>query len=109
MIPGLETDDALMARARDVNVFYKSQGKESRFIRRTEKPIKVEGIPDRDEAILQLAVLAARAGFNTLLDVQLSTEKVQNGKWHSSIWSGTAIPASVDQAALDRRFINNPN
>src|ERR1700722_15839496 len=48
----------LMERAKNVNVFFASQGKESRFVRRSERPIQVEGCADRAEAILRLAFRA---------------------------------------------------
>lgn len=107
--PELEAYEAAAARARDVNVFYRTQGKESRFIRRTEKPLTIDDCADRDEAILKLAFRAARAGFNTLVDVEVNARKVRNGGWQSSIWSGRAVPARVDQAQLNRRFLATPN
>ena len=107
--PELEAYEAAAARAADVNVFYRTQGKESRFIRRTEKPLTIDDCADRDEAILKLAFQAARAGFNTLVDVEVDARKVRNGGWQSSIWSGRGVPARVDQAQLNRRFLHAPN
>lgn len=109
VMPKLEAFREIMARARDVNVFYKSQSKESRFVRRTEKPVKVDDCPDKDEAVLRLAFRAAEAGFNALLDVDLDARKVFHGRWQSSVWFGSAVPARIDQKKLDRRFINTPN
>jgi hypothetical protein len=96
-------------RAKNVNVFYTTQGKESRFIRRTEKPVQVKDCEDRDEAVLRLAFLAVLVNKNTLVDVELSSSKVHNGKWKYSLWSGRGVPASVTDAALNRRFVGAPN
>ncbi len=107
--PAVESYAEILERAKDVNVFYRSQGKESRFIRRTEKPLKVENCDDRDETILRLAFQAAELGFNCLVDVDLDSEKVKNGRWQTSIWHGTGVPATVDPLKLARRFITSPN
>lgn len=64
---------------------------------------------DRDDAILRLAFLAVQAGKNALVDVDLSSTKIKHGKWQTSRWHGRAIPAHIDPAALDRRFIGAPN
>src|SRR5437868_435731 len=53
--PTLAIYEERMEQARNVNVFYASQSKESRFVRRSEKPIKVEKCGDRDETVLRLA------------------------------------------------------
>lgn len=98
-----------MERAKNVNVFFNTQGKESRFIRRTEKPIHVKDCVDRDEALLRLAFLAAGNGKNILVDVELTSSKVHNGKWKTSLWSGRGIPGDVSEAALNRRFVGAPN
>jgi hypothetical protein len=99
----------LLERAKDVNVFFSTQGKESRFIRRTEKPLHVKDCLDREETVLRLAFLAVLADKNTLVDVELSSTKVQNGKWKSSLWSGRGIPATVSEAALKRKYVGAPN
>jgi hypothetical protein len=93
--PELERYNLLMEKAKDVNVFFSSQSKESRFVRRTEKPIKVVDCQDRDEAVLRLAFLAAEAGKNSIVDVDLSSVKVMNGNWKSLRWSGLAVPANI--------------
>ena len=107
--PKIAEYEDVLSRARDVNVFYRTQGKESRFIRRIEKPIQVEECDDKDETVLRLAFLAARAGCNALVDVDLDSRKVIHGKWQTSKWRGTAVPAKVDPETLRRRFANSPN
>lgn len=107
--PRLAEYEDVLERAKDVNVFFRTQGKESRFIRRIEKPIKVEECDDKDETVLRLAFLAALAGFNALVDVDLASRKVIFGKWQTSKWRGTAVPAKVDPEQLKRRFAGSPN
>lgn len=107
--PALDEYNDLMERARNVNMFYLSQSKESRFVRRTEKPVRVKDCLDRDEAILRLAFLAVQAGKNALVDVDLSTTKVRNFAYQSSLWHGQAIPANITESALNRRFLGAPN
>jgi hypothetical protein len=96
-------------QAKDVNVFYLSQSRESRFVRRIEKPVQVKDCADRDEVILRLAFLAIQSGNNAIVDVDLSSQKIINGRWQTSSWSGRAIPAHIDPAALERRFMGAPN
>lgn len=98
-----------LERAKNVNVFFLTQSKESRFVRRTEKPVTVKDCPDRDEVVLRLAFLAVEAGKNALVDVELSSAKVRNGRWQSSTWSGQAVPADITETALQRRFAGTPN
>lgn len=107
--PELDKYEEKMEKARNVNVFFATQSKESRFVRRIEKPIKVENCQDRDEVVLRLAFLAVSNGKNALVDVDLSSSKVRNGGWQSSLWSGRAIPANIDESDLQRRFPGAPN
>lgn len=107
--PELASYNEVLERAGQVNIFYKSESKESRFVRRIEKPIKVKDCIDREAAILKLAFLAAQMGFNILLDVELSFEKVRNGGWQTCVWQGRGIPGHVDESKLRRRFASTPN
>jgi len=96
--------------AKNVNVFFASQSKESRFVRRIEKPIKVENCQDREEAVMRLAFLAIEANKNSIVDVDLVSMKVhKGGTWQSSLWSGRAIPADIDEAHLKRKYASAPN
>src|SRR5687768_3347715 len=70
--PALDDYNEKMERAKNVNIFYASQSRESRFVRRIEKPIHVTDCADREEVILRLAFLAVQADKNALVDVELS-------------------------------------
>src|SRR4051812_8396585 len=52
--PAIDAYNELLEQAEQVNVYYKTQAKESGFIRRLEKPLQVVDIEDRDEAVLKL-------------------------------------------------------
>ena len=105
----LEVYTETMERAKDVNIFFKTQGKETRFIKRVEKALKVENCEDRAEAILRLAFLAAEHGFNTLIDVEVSSKKIHMGGWQTSSYSVQGVPTSLDEAELKRKFVQAPN
>lgn len=107
--PELDQYAGKMELAKNVNVFFSSQSKESRFVRRTEKPIRVEGCLDRDDAVLRLAFLAVEGGKNTIVDVCLTSSKIRDGSYQTSEWAGVAIPAQVEEAQLQRRFVGAPN
>jgi hypothetical protein len=66
--------------------------------------VTVKDVPDRDEAILRLAFLAAEEGFNAILDVNVKSEKVRNEGWQKMRWSGSGLPVGVDAAKIERDF-----
>src|SRR5262245_3331877 len=75
--PSLTDYDATMERAREVLVFFNDQGKETRLIRRTEKPLRIASCADREETLLRLAFLAAKAGYNAVVDIELTGKKIR--------------------------------
>lgn len=88
----IETYNEVLDRARRVSIFYKSQSKETRMFRRKEEAIRVVDGTDKDETLLRLAFVAVNANFNTLVDVEISAEKVRTGGYQTSKWSGVGIP-----------------
>lgn len=101
----------VVARAKEIHVFEKDQGKETRFFKRNEKPLKVENCADRDEALMKLAYMAAKGGFNTLVDVNVTPEKHHSGgTYQTHIWKGSGVPTTVDEARLNRKSrLKNPS
>ena len=84
-----------LAKAKNVDIFSKSQSKESRNIKRVESPIQVHECLDQEEALMKLAFIAAEKGFRTLVDVELRSKKVGAGKAYKKlIWLGSGIPAN---------------
>ena len=109
--PALANYETTMAAAKEIQVFEKTQGKETRLIKRTEKPVEVLDCPDREETMLRLAFLAAALGFNAIIDADIRSEKVKVGGYQSTKWSGKALPANVSNRQLvkDRSIWQNPN
>lgn len=100
----------IMELAKDIHVFEKDQGKETRFFKRKEKALRVENCADRDETLLRLAFFAAKAGFNTLIDVDVTSEKVRSGTYQTQIWKGSGVPTTVDEGRLNRKSkLKNPS
>ncbi len=81
-----------MQKARDVDVYLKDQGTETRRIRRIQKPIHIKECADREETLMRLAFLAAQKGFDTIIGVDIQAKKVGKGTYKKMIWSGTAVP-----------------
>ena len=94
--PALHVYDEVMEKARQVAVYFKTQSKETRLMKRKQAPLSVEGCPDREEALMRLAFLAAKGGFGTLIDVDLIGDKVRQGAYQTSVWRGTGIPFRKD-------------
>jgi hypothetical protein len=88
-------------RANEVFVFFKTQRKEIPLIRRSKLQYRIDSCKDRDETIFRLAFFAARDGFNAIIETDVSSKKVRNAGYQTSVWSGSAIPASVDSEKMD--------
>ncbi len=80
--------------AKQMDIYGKEQSAETRLIRRQAKLLRIKDCDDRKEILIQLAFLAAQQGFNTLVDVDLRSTKVNNGSYVKTIWSGTASPVN---------------
>lgn len=111
VVPELENYLAMLEKAKEVIVFDKNQGKETRLIPRLEDPVKVTDCKDHNETILRLAFFAVKLGLNALVDVIIVPKKVKDGSYSTTIFSGTAVPAQVQQNHLlkDRSTWSNPN
>lgn len=109
--PELEAYRQTMEQAKEIAVFFKKQNKETRFIKRLEDPVHVIECADRDETILRLAFFAAKANLNSILDVEVTSEKIKSGTYQTHKWSGTGVPAHVNPEKLmkDRSFSDPPN
>ncbi len=94
--PQLEELEAILVQAKNIDIYEIGQSKETRLMRRGEKPYKIEGAGSRDEAQLHLAFLAAKKGFDTLLDTDIRAQKQKmGGSYSKNIWSGSAVPAKL--------------
>ena len=105
--PEMESYQEIMERARGVFVFFKTQRKEVPLIRRAKEAFRIEECLDRDETILRLAFLAAREGYNAVIEVEVLAEKIRMGSYQTSKWSGTGVAAQIDGAKVDQQDLQN--
>ena len=95
--------DALMERARNMVVFLKKKGEETRLLNRSAKPIRVEDCSDEEDTLLRLALIAAKENYNVILDVELFSTIVRHtGGYQTMRWRGSAVPSKVDPEWLKR-------
>ncbi len=109
--PELAQYEETLDRAKGVLVFMKDQGKETRLIKRKEAQLRILDCDDYDETIMRLAFLAAEAGHNAIVDVDVVSRKVKDGSYQTTKYTGTAVPVSVDPRRYDsdRPTLSNPN
>ena len=100
--PALNDYDQTIEQAKQVAVFFKTQSKETRLIKRLEEPVIVENCADHDETLLRLAFMAVKSNHSVLIDVDIVSEKVRSGAYQTLKWRGVGIPAVVDAAKLNR-------
>ncbi|MES3039220.1 MAG: hypothetical protein V4736_15035 [Bdellovibrionota bacterium] len=94
--PALETYNATMEKAKEIFVFYKTQGKETRLMKRTRDVIRVAECSDDQEALMKMAFLAAYQNFNAIIDVEVNAKKIRNGAYQTVKWDGYACPTNVN-------------
>ncbi len=101
----------IMQRAKDVMIFTKSQAKETRFVKRDQIPYKIKECTDHDEVIMRMAFKAVQMNFNSVIDVEVLTEKVRIGSYQTSKFAGSGMPANVILSSLvkDRSLWSTPN
>ena len=99
--PQLDDYNEVMERAKNAFVFFTTQRKETPLIRKAREVLKVSQCLDRDETILRLAFFAAQAGFNAIIEVEVTSEKLRNGAYQTSRWSGRGIAAQIDGKKVD--------
>lgn len=111
VLPELDAYEDLLNKAKNIRVFDKSQSKETRLIRRVEKPIVVKDGADQQDVTLKMAFIAVKKDFNAIIDVDIKSEKVRLGSYQTSLWKGTCVPANVSDSKLikDRSFRDNPS
>lgn len=84
-----------LEKAKQVIILFKGSKSTVRVLNKAAKPIQVENVKDRDEAILKLAFEAAKLDFNAVIDVEVAAAKVRNEGWQKSAWTGRGLPAQV--------------
>ncbi len=96
--------EALMEKAKNVMMFTKDQTKMTGHLKRKEDPISIQDCEDEEEVILRLAFLAAKEGFNCILDVNIKSRKIISGSHKKTIFSATAIPITIEPSAVRESF-----
>lgn len=99
--PALEEYQTTLELARQVHVIPKTYRVPLKIIKKANQPETIQGCADKDEVIMKLAYRAARAGYNALIQAEVTHAKVRNFGYQTTAWSGTARPASIDAAKLE--------
>lgn len=103
-----EVSDALFAynenveKAKNVFVYLKEQGKETRLMKRSHPLLRVTNCKDKEEALLRLAFQAVTVDCNAIIDVSLKAEKVRSHAYQTLRWHATAIPTTVEKNRFNR-------
>lgn len=84
-----------MELAKGIRVYEKNQGKETRLMKRVAQPVQVKNCSDRQETLLRLAFLAAKAGYNGIIDVDIKSEKVIDNSYQTTTYSGSGVPINL--------------
>lgn len=98
----LDTYNRNLEAARNVIVFTRAQGKESRRYARNAPAVSVEDCADSGEALMKLAYLAVKAGYNGLVNVDIRSKKLKINFYQTTKWSGSGIPTHIDEEHLAR-------
>jgi len=91
----IQSYNSIIEQAKNVSVYDKTQGKETRWMSRKEKPIRINNCLDKEEALLRLAFLTVKRNFNTLIDVEVAFKKEKINGYQRSIWTATGIPVQI--------------
>ncbi len=105
--PALTHYEETLERAKNVFVFFTTQRKEVPLIKKAKTTLTVKECMDRDETILRLAFMSADQGFNALIDTEVEYQKIRNHAHQKTHWSGSGVPAQIDEGKLDRQFKRN--
>jgi len=96
----LDDYNQILEKARDIIIYGKDQTRLTRYIKRKEEPYHVDDCVDKEEAVLKMSFYAVEAKFNCLIDVILTSKKVAVGTYKKAVWSGTAVPVTIDPDAI---------
>jgi hypothetical protein len=108
-----EVEEAFLAyeadveKARGVFIFFKTQRKEIPLVKKTNDTLSIVDCIDRDEAILRMAFQSARAGYNAVIEVEVSARKVKEEAYQKYLWKGTGRIARIDEVKLGRQDLQN--
>jgi hypothetical protein len=93
--PELGIYEETLEQAKKILIFFRTQKKGLRIVRKERIPEQVDACEDRDETILRLAYLAASKGYNSVIEVEVTSKKVRNEAYQTSVWSGSGLSADT--------------
>lgn len=96
IVPRLDVYNEIVERAKEVSVFSTEKSQESRLIKRTDVKLKIDECEDKEDLIMKLAYMAAKAGYNSIVDMDLVYTKTRDGSFKLANWSGTATAANLN-------------
>lgn len=109
--PEVKKYNANLEAAKNILVYFKKQGKETRLFKRLADPVSVKGCKSSEEVQMYLAFQAVLTNHNAIIDVDIIAEKVRDGSYQTMSYSGSAMPTYVNEAKIikDRSHWSNPN
>jgi len=87
----------IMDKAKEVQIYSKSQSKETSLFKRKTLPYKVEDCDDETEALMKMSFYAIEDKFNCLIDVELTKKKIIHGSYKKFTWSASAVPFHLEK------------
>ena len=94
--------DETMERAKDIYFLTNNYPGYVHVLQKHNKRVIIEKCVDRREMIMRMAFFAAELGFNAIIAADINNSKIRMGKYQSSTWSGSAIPANINGEQLER-------
>jgi hypothetical protein len=100
-----------MEAAKNIEIYFKDQSKETRLMKRIDVVFKVVDCTDRNETLMRLAFKAVKMGFNSVIDVDLVCAKVRMGAYQTQSYSATGVPSNIhaDNVVRDRSIWQSRN
>ena len=89
-------------QAKQINILYRNSKSTLKVIRKAVHWIEISDAVDRDQAIMKLAYTCAKGGYNALIDTEITSHKVRNEGWQTSLWRGRGLPAEIRSYELER-------
>ncbi|MBI3542190.1 MAG: hypothetical protein HY075_02805, partial [Deltaproteobacteria bacterium] len=100
--PAKASYDETLERAKKVGFWSRGYRGNVPVIKKALRDIEVVGGKDRDKVVLKLGFKAASMGYNGLVRGELVSKKVRDHGYQKMVWSGSAIPCTVDEGKLER-------
>ncbi len=104
-IPAKNEYDQKMEKAKQITLFFKKLAKSSPVLRRAKERVSVTKCPDRSEALMRLAFTAAELSFNSLIEIELTSEKNVVAGYKNLLWTASAHPADVAATRHEEKML----